>query len=314
MRVKLVVFILVVAAVAMGFYFYKKNATKPIDRSEIAEGVNPSDIIDVLPRDAIPAIDNPKFESVGEANKWLKDDDLVFGLEAEGIARAYPQRILNWHEIVNDEIAGQKISVTFCPLCGSAVAYKSFIEVDGEKVKTSFGVSGKLYNSDLVMYDRETETLWSQITGKAISGNLVGQKLEMVSIQTLSWKDWKKLYSNSQVLSRETGYSRNYDVYPYADYETSRKVNFPVKTRDARLHEKAVIWGVVADGDAKAYPENKVKVQRTKLKDKIGNIEVELLYKDGKLGVKRLDTGEMLVPIRNFWFAWVAFYPNTELY
>lgn len=288
---------------ATAFYIFRAKVTTSLQRTEIAEGIDPSEIIEVVPRDAIPAIDSPKFETVATADEWLEDNDLVFGLEINGLPKAFPQRILNWHEIVNNP---EGVIVTFCPLCGSAVAFKS--------PKTTFGVSGKLYNSDLVMYDRASESLWSQITGKAIAGKLVGQKLELVSIQTLPWAEWKRSFPDSQILSRDTGFSRNYDLYPYGDYETSRDINYPVKTRDSRLHEKAIVWGVSINGAAKAYPEDKLKSIKSKITDKIGDNEVELYYRNGKLEAKRLDDMGEVVPIRNFWFAWVAFYPTTELY
>ena len=151
------------------------------------------------PKDGIPSIDNPKYVSVADADKWIEDNELVLAITYKGIKRVYPLQIMVWHEIVNDNISGDPILITYCPLCGSGIAYERTL--DGEEVE--FGTSGKLYNSNLVMYDRKTETYWTQIDGLAIIGELTGQKLIPISIDTVVWRDWKQEHPDSEVLSQD---------------------------------------------------------------------------------------------------------------
>lgn len=269
-------------------------------------------------QDCIPSINNPKFESSQQAT-WLKDEDIVFAIDYKGVQRAYPQRILNWHEIVNDEVAGDPVAVTFCPLCGSALAFER--KVDG--VITEFGVSGKLHNSDLVMYDRYEGNLWQQITGVGIVGPAArrDEKLKQVPIITTTWGQWKKEHPSTQVLSKDTGHSRNYDQYPYGTYEQDDQLFFGVKELDKSLQIKTVVYGLDLNGSSKAYPEsvfdeqssstNKKKV----INDTVGNIAIRLeRTESGQIKVTNLQNQEEITPIRLFWFAWAAFHPDTELY
>lgn len=267
-------------------------------------------------KDCIPAIDNPKFISAQEAEKrgQIKGDDVVFAINHKGVARAYPQKILNWHEIINDSIGGDLVLITFCPLCGTAIGFERVIEVEGKKVKTTFGVSGKLVNSNLVMYDRQTESLWQQLGGEAIVGELVGQKLKLFPVDTLLWKDWKKIHPDTQVLSQDTGHTRDYNYYPYGTYEQDRSVYFPAEgTTDDRLHPKEIIWGVEVDGKHKAYPDKKL-AEVGRLKDKIDGVELNIeRTKEGQVRITRSD-GSQVIPERSMWFAWVSFHPETLLY
>jgi hypothetical protein len=168
-----------------------------------------------VPRDGIPPIDSPSFVSIEAANSWLADREPVIALEINGDARAYPLQIMTWHEIVNDSVGGIPVAVTFCPLCNSAIAFNRRI---GEIVY-DFGVSGKLRNSDLIMWDRQTESWWQQFTGEAIVGSLAGIRLDMLPAVIISWGDFRSAYPEGQVLSRETGFSRPYGRNPYAGYD-----------------------------------------------------------------------------------------------
>jgi len=263
-------------------------------------------------RDCIPSIDNPKFETAEEADTWLLADDRIFALDYNGATRAYPQRIMNWHEIVNDEANDTPIAVTFCPLCGSALAFER--KVDG--VITEFGVSGKLHNSDLVMYDRYEGNLWQQITGEAIVGPAARRDeiLVKVPIITVEWSQWRAEHPDTEVLSRDTGFSRNYDQYPYGTYEQNDELLFGVKGLDNSLQIKTPVYGIEVDGLSKAYPES-VFEKSNKFTDKLGAVALNLSKdSDGNVMITRAGTGEEIIPIRLFWFAWAAFHPNTELY
>lgn len=273
-------------------------------------------------KDCIPAIDNPKFESAKDASKWLRAEDRVFGINVNGSQRAYPQRILNWHEIVNDAIPCALNSqcdqdplyliVTFCPLCGSALAFEP--KVNG--VITQFGVSGKLHNNDLVMYDRYEGSLWQQITGEAIVGPAArrNETLKLVTLTTTTWQEWKDKYTDTLVLSRDTGHVRNYDQYPYGTYEENEELLFGVKELNRALHIKAVVYGIEVNGQTKAYPEEVIR-QKSVVNDTVGGVSIKVeLLDSGEVRVTNAKTGEAVIPIRLFWFAWAAFHPDTELY
>ncbi|MBI2621227.1 MAG: DUF3179 domain-containing protein [Candidatus Levybacteria bacterium] len=262
-------------------------------------------------KDCIPSIDNPKFESANEAG-WLNDNDIVFAIDYEGVQRAYPQRIMNWHEIVNDTLLNKPVAVTFCPLCGSAVAFERKVN----RVITEFGVSGKLHNSDLVMYDRYEGNLWQQITGEAIVGPGArrNEKLKQIPIVTTTWGEWYKEHPDTLVLSRDTGFSRNYDQYPYGTYEQDDEIYFGVKDLNRQLQIKTVVYGVELDGLSKAYPES-VFDKKKIIEDTVGNTSIRLERTDsGQIKATNLQTQEEVIPIRLFWFAWAAFHPDTELY
>ena len=211
------------------------------------------------PKDGIPSIDDPSFVSVGAARDWVAPKEPVILLEHKGTARAYPLQILTHHEIVNDRIAGTPVAVTFCPLCYSALVFKRTL--DGEPVE--FGVSGLLRNSDLVMYDRRTETLWQQFTGTAIVGDLTGQTLEQLPSQIISFRQFGQAHPDGEVLSRDTGYNRSYGRNPYAGYDDIDKTPFafdgPV---DDRLPPMAKVVAVSVGDIHKAYPHSTTEKRR----------------------------------------------------
>ncbi|MEX2583288.1 MAG: DUF3179 domain-containing protein [Gemmatimonadota bacterium] len=167
------------------------------------------------PKDGIPAIDTPRFETVGEAAGWLARTDPMMIVEHGGVAKGYPLSILVWHEIVNDDVGGLPVAVTFCPLCNTALVFDR--RLDGRLF--DFGTTGRLRHSDLVMYDRQTESWWQQVTGEAIVGELVGQELQRVSSTTLAWNTARDLYPDLLVLSQDTGHDRPYGRTPYAGYD-----------------------------------------------------------------------------------------------
>jgi hypothetical protein len=274
--------------------------------------VNPDDIeAGCAAQDCIPALIAPKFESAASANSWLNDLDVVFGISFSGIQRAYPQRILNWHEIVNDTIGRTPVVITFCPLCGSALAFHRTL--DGRAV--TFGVSGLLYNSDLIMYDRRDGSLWQQFTGRAIIGPAAqrNEGLQEIDVTTTTWGAWKRSYPRTQVLSQNTGYDRNYDQYPYGSYEQDNELYFGIQHTDQRLPLKTVVYGIEIGGKAKAYTADLLEKRRA-LADVVGGHRIALREeRSGTIHLVDLKTGRTILPLRTFWFAWAAFHPDTEL-
>jgi hypothetical protein len=264
----------------------------------------------------IPALDqgNIKFVSVLEADEWIEDNELVIVLQYKGVKRVYPLQIMVWHEIANDIVAGDNLIITYCPLCGSGIAYKSEIEVDGVKRNSRFGTSGKLYQSNMVMYDEATETYWQQIDGKAIIGELVGQELEEVSIDTVVWRDWKTEHSDSKVLSQDTGMNRAYGTDPYGNYYEDSFLIFPVENEDNRIHPKTIIFGIEIEGNYKAYKEDDL-IKLGVIEDSVGGVNFKVTRDDvGIVKIENQNTGEEIVKERDMWFAWYAFHPTTELY
>jgi hypothetical protein len=224
------------------------------------------------PPDGIPSIDNPKFISVQEASKFLKDSELVLGLNINGDIRAYPLQIIVWHEIVNDEVGGVPVAVTYCPLCFTNQVFNRTID---ERVVVQFGTSGKLYNSNLVMYDRTSKSLWSQALAEGIVGKYAGTKLERVPFDIAYWKEWKQLYPDSKVLSKDTGSNRPYGADPYGDYYTNSDVLFPISNKDGRLSLKEIVVGLENKGQYKAYKLQEIENKKV-INDQVNGKSITL--------------------------------------
>lgn len=283
-----------------GFEVSQSDALIPLD--EVRSG-GPD-------KDGIPSIDKPRFISAGDENQ-LKPDDIVMGLELNGMAKAYPIAIMNWHEIVNDSFVDSPVVVTYCPLCGSGMAFSA--NVGGLQMK--FGVSGLLYNSDVLLYDRQTDSLWSQILAKAVTGSMKGTRLKMLPLIWTTWADWEKRYPGTVVLSRETGFKRDYDKDPYAGYEDSEGVWFPVKHKDARYHPKERVLGIEFDGRFKVYPFAELSRTNGPFKDSFADRNLTIEY-DATSKSARItgDDGKEIPSVSSFWFAWYAFHPDTEVF
>ena len=202
------------------------------------------------PPDGIPSIDRPVFTTADEVD-FLTRDEPVLAVEVGGVARAYPVQVVIWHEIVNDTVGGTPVAVTYCPLCNSAVA---FDRRAADRVLT-FGVSGRLYNSDLVMFDRQTESLWPQLEGRAVAGVLTGTELARVTVQTVPWGEWRRAHPRGQVLTRDTGYDRDYGRNPYVGYDEPGTDPFLLDvSADDRLPAKTRVVGLGDGPDAVAVP------------------------------------------------------------
>jgi len=260
------------------------------------------------PRDGIPAIDAPKFLAPQNVN-FLQADDIVISFTDAGITRAYPLRILIWHEIVNDIIGKKPIAITYCPLCGTAMVFDRTIR---GKVRR-LGVSGLLYQSDVLMYDRESDSLWSQLMMKAVSGPEKGTALVLLPSEHLRWSAWREKYPQGQVLSDETGHRRDYSGTAYASYFATDQTMFPVPHTRRELKNKEWIIGVILDGNAKAYPA--AQMPKAPVKDRVGRHEITVSYdSETSQPVVMNSKGQPVPYIVAFWFAWQAFYPKTELW
>jgi len=322
------------------------------------------------PRDGIPPIDQPRFESADEADRWLDDRHPVVVVEADGEVKAYPLGILIWHEIVNDEVGGQPVTVTYCPLCNTALVFDR--RLDGRVL--DFGTSGRLRMSDLVMYDRQTQSWWQQAVGEAIVGELTGARLEPVAANTYGWATARELYPDLHVLSRDTGFpkyeaSGRYGQNPYAGYDSRRGPypgfisgeipgDLPAMERVASMDigdgwavgfgalehlgavnatfagtDLVVLWekGAASAVDRRSISGGRDVGQSAMFDRLVGERSLTFERREGRFRDRETGStwnlageavagplkGERLAPIahgNHFWFAWVAFRPETELW
>jgi len=282
----------------MGFDFSKHS----IPLEEILSG-GPA-------KDGIPAILKPKFIPADRAD-FLRKDDRVLAFELNGETKVYPIKILNWHEVVNDMINAQPMVITYCPLCGTGMAFDSTI--NGKKF--TFGVSGLLYNSDVLMYDHQTESLWSQIKQEAVTGAMTGTRLSTLFLMHTTWGEWRREHPGTLVLSTDTGYFRDYSRDPYEGYAGSRRVWFPVSRQDGRFHPKEWVLGVVINGVAKAYPFSELGKRSGEFMDTVNGLKLRIHFNSSsKTAFIRDEQGNPVPSVTGFWFAWYAFYPETQVY
>ena len=304
-------------------------------------------------QDGIPPIENPKYISVSEVD-FLEDNDVVFLVESIPV-KVYPQKILVWHEIVNDTIDGEKVSITYCPLTGSAIGYKGTFD----EIETTFGTSGKLVNSNLIMYDRATDSLWPQILGTAVTGSQKGTVLEPISVIWTRWSNAKTVYPDALVLSVNTGFDKPYGYDPYGSYVSqgnyydSGAPMFEVMNADRRIPAKDVIIGIRVKDSTLAVVKQSIaaeKVANVVIADmylvvlydesldtvrvyvrQVGENILHFEIENGKVidrethsewtvlgeSTKGEYKGTSLELVHSFdvmWFAWVGYYPGTEIY
>jgi hypothetical protein len=309
--VKHILLALVFSAFATPIFAQSFPSADSFNGFDISKSLIPKDEIHSggPPRDGIPAILEPKFESAEKAT-WLNDDNLVTGVNINGVQKAYPLRILVWHEAVNDELGGMPILVSYCPLCGSTLVFSR--EFSGKEL--TFGISGLLYQSDVLFYDHQNESLWSQLEMKAVTGKKMGTNLEILPSVMATWKEWKDKHPNSLVLSRDTGFSRNYNRDPYGGYEESDLLMFPVKNKSNRFHPKEKVLVVIAGNIAKAYPFSELEKVGTPFEDKIGEQEVRIQYGDGHYLIATDKSGKPVKSFTSYWFAWYTFRPDTLVF
>jgi hypothetical protein len=231
------------------------------------------------PKDGIPAIDEPEFDSVGAANEWLNAREPVVVVSINGETKAYPIQVLTWHEIVNDSIAGVPVAVTFCPLCNATIVFDR--RSGGEVL--DFGTTGRLRKSDLVMYDRQSETWWQQFTGQAIVGKKAGTVLDRIPASIVAYEDFRDAYPDGQVLSRRTGYHRAYGNNPYRGYDSIDDQPFlffdPV---DKRLPPMERVLNVSISDTHKLYPFS-IFDKEPVINDEVQGIPVVVFSRGGTL-------------------------------
>ncbi len=261
-------------------------------------------------KDGIPAILTPRFVSAGEAT-FLQDTDRVLGLTLGAEAKAYPIKILNWHEIVNDTAGGTAVVVTYCPLCGTGIAFEATLQ----ERRHTFGVSGLLYQSDLLMYDHQTESLWSQIGMHAVAGPLTGQRLTPIFLEHTTWAEWRAAHPSTLVLSTKTGSFRSYDRAPYAGYAENRELFFDTTHFDPRYHPKEWVVGIELKGVTKAYAFTEIKKIRSPISDQLGGQTITIHFnpQTRSASVANAD-GKPLPSVMAYWFAWYTFHPKTKIF
>ncbi|MFB6169256.1 MAG: DUF3179 domain-containing protein [Haloferacaceae archaeon] len=288
-------------------------------------------------KDGIPSVDSPSFLAADEAD--LPDGGPVFGVAFGDDVRAYPQSIVVWHEVVNDVVADIPVSVTYCPLTGTAMGFY--------RGETTFGVSGRLVNNNLVMYDRATDSRWQQVAATSIDGPHEGDSLREFDVTWTTWGAWRERHPGTRVLSTDTGYARDYTRDPYGDYNprtgyydrTDESTLFPKLTEDDRLPAKAVVVGARTAGGAVAFEKRLLRAERVVSGTVAGTPVVAVydpalddgdVYRTGGATVEPADDGRVRVdgevhpagelpldPVLAFdamWFAWVGFYPETGLH
>lgn len=263
------------------------------------------------PKDGIPAISKPRFIQANKAT-YLKPKDRVIGVQIENIERAYPIAILNYHEVVNDQLGNTPIAVSYCPLCDSAVVFS-------RKLKTGvreFGVSGLLFNSNVLMYDRggKPESLWSQMMTQSVSGESVNEALKTLPLELTTWQSWKTRHPKTEVLSTQTGHTRNYARSPYDAYFQGPELMFPVNKTDDRLPPKSPVLGIWTEKSSRAYPLTSFTEDQADLEQTIDGISFTIQYEKESNSLRISQTEGEIQVVYSLWFAWYAFHPETEIY
>ena len=243
----------------------------------------------LLPRDGIPPIDKPKFWTANEADGKFFDHEPVITLTLNGETKAYPLSILMFHEIVNDEVGGNPVSVTYCPLCNAAIVFDRNLQYDGETYLLDFGVSGMLRKSDLVMWDRQTETWWQQFTGEALVGKLAGARLDLLPSALISYEDFIESYPGGYILSKETGFGRQEEMYgtnPYENYDdiANDKPFLFFEEIDSRLPAMERVINVNSGDINRVYPLTLIQKEGV-INDTVGNKNIVLFHQFGTKSV-----------------------------
>ncbi len=264
-----------------------------------------------VPKDGIPALTHPTFIESAAAS-YLNPTDRVIGITLGEEARAYPIRIMNYHEVVNDTINETAVAVTFCPLCDSALVFDRKTPL-GER---EFGVSGLVYNSNVLIYDRgsDNESLWSQMLKAGVSSTAKNKSLDLVPFELTTWQEWKSRHPNTQVLSLKTGHERNYDANPYDFYINSNELLYPADPESNQLPDKMRVIGVTTEQSSRAYPRKAFSEERQSVTDQLDGKSFTITFnpETGSLRVSEADEG--IHWAYSYWFAWYAFHPKTTVF
>lgn len=265
----------------------------------------------LLPRDAIPALADPKTEPADRAT-WLPGDARIIEVKVGDDILGVPLRVLDWHEVVNATVGGQPIAATYCPLCDSATVFSRKVSVGGVDTVLEFGVSGALYNSNVLMYDRKDKGLWSQLGMRAVSGPLTGTSLDMLPVQVTSFAAFKKSHPAAKIVSKETGHDRDYSRSPYESYFKNEGLMVPVANVGDALPRKTLGVGI-AIGDARSawawfIPVDAIGDART-IDTPVG----KLLLSRSEAGVSVVQAPPGARTAQTFYYSWSAFYPQTKI-
>ncbi len=299
-------------------------------------------------KDGIPSIDAPNFVAAVDAS-FLNDNDLVIGIVKNNEAKAYPHIVMDWHEVTNDNIGDDFFSLNYCPLTGTAFAWES--KTNG--VRSTFGVSGLLYDANLIMYDRNTDSNWSQFRLECVNGQLIGDKPTLLNVVETDWKTWKSLYPETKVLNTQTGFSRTYGTSPYGDYSTNNnRFIFRPAIINSALPNKDRVYAILDNGISKVYQFsdfNNGKAIKETFNGKnyliVGNENIinafeltseylnstftyELNESEGSIfkddtgntwsifgkAISSTQTLQASKSVVSYWFAIAAFYPDPEIY
>ncbi len=289
-----------VAALAEGSKNGFSLAAARVPAAEIVEG-GPK-------RDGIKSVDTPGFAAPEEAS-WVAPQNPVLGVAIGEAAHAYPVHVMDYHQVVNDELGGKPVVVTYDPLAGVPRAFEA--RVDDRSLR--FGVSGLIYNHNFLLYDRETESLWLQFTGEAIAGPLAGKRLTPVRIRQERFSTWLSRHPRTGVLERPFPKRIDYRFTPFKAYIVEDKALFPVKARDTRYHAKEMVLGVVVDGRSYAYLGSRVTAAGGEVEEEIGGRKIHVAY-DTEEAVFMWDVPEDVEAIEAYWLAWKAFHPDTRVW
>ena len=229
-----------------------------------------------------------------------------------GVAKAYPIRILDAHEVVNDFFAKERIVVTYCPLCNSGMAFS----IDTDSVAKTFGVSGLLFNSDVLLYDRQSGSLWSQIQSQAISGPLRGTDIQAVVAAHTTWPDWQAKHPDTLVLSTDTGFRINYKTRRYSEYRRGRQLMFPVANRSKEYSNRELVLGITIGDTHKAYPFKELRKRgQVFIDDTISATQIRVEWREKEKYARAFsEDGEEIPTVIVYWFAWYAFHPDTTVF
>lgn len=275
-------------------------------------GTPPAQIISAdLGKDKTVPLDHPKLIAANDAH-FLHPNERLVGVVVDGVAKAYPLRILNWHQVVNDVTSGKPVAVTYCPLTGDAAVYERTI--DGKAVTLS--PVDKLYESDTLLRDSATHSLWAQATGKAITGPEKGKQLTALASITTVWALWKSFHPKTLVLSTDTGFARHYETDPYVKYELG-EAKFPVSKEDQRLPRDEMVLGVDVNHQAEAFPFDRLAVQAPKkapLNVRLGGRTITIVFDPATGTAGAADEKEHIPAYSGYWFGWAAFHPQSAIW